>query len=171
MIRQTLVVALLAAAAASQAMAAGQTGTASASASAEAAPTPAPAREPLQELTPLAPLLPPVVITDTKVGTGREAVAGDQVYVNYTGWLFDAKAKKQHGKQFDSSAGRPPLTFPLGAGRVIKGWDQGVAGMKVGGKRTLVIPSELAYGPRGAGNGVIPPDAKLIFDVELVSIK
>jgi FKBP-type peptidyl-prolyl cis-trans isomerase FkpA len=168
MIRRTLVIALFAAAA-SPAMAAGQAGSAAATASSEAAP--APAREPLQELTPLAPLLPPLVITDTKVGTGREAVAGDQVYVNYTGWLFDAKAKKQHGKQFDSSAGRPPLTFPLGAGRVIKGWDQGVAGMKVGGKRTLVIPSELAYGPRGAGNGVIPPDAKLIFDVELVSIK
>jgi FKBP-type peptidyl-prolyl cis-trans isomerase FkpA len=168
MIRRTLVIALFAAAA-SPAMAAGQAGSAAATASSEAAP--APAREPLQELTPLAPLLPPLVITDIKVGTGREAVAGDQVYVNYTGWLFDAKAKKQHGKQFDSSVGRPPLTFPLGAGRVIKGWDQGVAGMKVGGKRTLVIPSELAYGPRGAGNGVIPPDAKLIFDVELVSIK
>jgi FKBP-type peptidyl-prolyl cis-trans isomerase FkpA len=107
---------------------------------------------------------------DTVVGTGKVAQAGHSVVVNYTGWLFNPQAPKQHGQQFDSSVGRGPFEFPLGAGRVIKGWDQGVAGMKVGGKRTLIIPSELAYGKRGAG-GVIPPDADLIFDVELLDVK
>jgi FKBP-type peptidyl-prolyl cis-trans isomerase FkpA len=112
-----------------------------------------------------------LIKTDTVVGKGKEAVAGKMVEVHYTGWLRDPKAEKQRGKQFDSSVGRGPFSFPLGAGRVIKGWDQGVAGMKVGGKRTLVIPGDLAYGPRGAGNGVIPPDATLIFDVELLDVK
>jgi FKBP-type peptidyl-prolyl cis-trans isomerase FkpA len=107
---------------------------------------------------------------DTVVGTGKEALPGAKVVVNYTGWLFNPQAPKQHGQQFDSSVGRGPFEFPLGAGRVIKGWDQGVAGMKVGGKRTLIIPSEMAYGKRGAG-GVIPPDADLIFDVELLDVK
>ena len=112
-----------------------------------------------------------LIKTDSVVGKGKEAVAGKVVEVHYTGWLRDAKAEKQHGKQFDSSVGRGPFSFPLGAGRVIKGWDQGVAGMKVGGKRTLVIPGELAYGARGAGNGLIPPDATLIFEVELLDVK
>jgi FKBP-type peptidyl-prolyl cis-trans isomerase FkpA len=107
---------------------------------------------------------------DSKVGSGKEAVAGNTVAVHYSGWLFDEKAANQHGKAFDSSVGRGPFEFPLGAGRVIKGWDQGVAGMKVGGKRTLIIPAELGYGARGAG-GVIPPNAKLIFDVELLDVK
>ena len=111
-----------------------------------------------------------LVKTDTVVGKGKEAVAGKTVDVNYTGWLHDAKAPNQRGKQFDSSVGRGPFSFPLGGGRVIKGWDEGVAGMKVGGKRTLVIPPELAYGPRGAG-GVIPPNATLVFDVELLDVK
>jgi FKBP-type peptidyl-prolyl cis-trans isomerase FkpA len=111
-----------------------------------------------------------LVKTDTVVGKGKEAVAGKTVEVHYTGWLHDAKADKQRGKQFDSSVGRGPFSFPLGAGRVIKGWDEGVTGMKVGGKRTLVIPAELAYGKRGAG-GVIPPDATLVFDVELLGVK
>jgi len=111
-----------------------------------------------------------LVKTDTVVGTGKEAVVGAAVQVNYTGWLYDAKAANMHGRQFDSSVGRGPFSFPLGAGRVIKGWDQGVAGMKVGGRRTLVIPSELAYGQRGAG-GVIPPGATLVFDVELLDVK
>ena len=112
-----------------------------------------------------------LIVTDSKVGTGKEALAGTEVLVNYTGWLYRPLAKLSHGKQFDSSVGREPLAFKLGAGRVIKGWDQGVAGMKVGGKRTLIIPSELAYGPRGAGNGEIPPNSALIFDVELVDVK
>jgi len=101
---------------------------------------------------------------------GKVAIAGKTVEVHYTGWLFEAAAAKQRGKQFDSSVSRGPFSFPLGAGRVIKGWDEGVAGMKVGGKRTLVIPAELAYGKRGAG-GVIPPDATLVFDVELLDVK
>jgi FKBP-type peptidyl-prolyl cis-trans isomerase FkpA len=108
--------------------------------------------------------------TDTVVGKGKEAVAGKTVDVNYTGWLHDPAAKNKRGKQFDSSVGRGPFSFPLGAGRVIKGWDEGVAGMKVGGKRTLVIPPEMAYGSRGAG-GVIPPNATLVFDVELLDVK
>jgi FKBP-type peptidyl-prolyl cis-trans isomerase FkpA len=111
-----------------------------------------------------------LIKTDTVVGTGKEAVAGTTVQVNYTGWLHDPKAADLHGAKFDSSIGRGPFSFPLGAGRVIPGWDQGVAGMKVGGKRTLIIPSELAYGQRGAG-GVIPPGATLVFDVELLDVK
>jgi FKBP-type peptidyl-prolyl cis-trans isomerase FkpA len=111
-----------------------------------------------------------LVKTDTVVGKGKEAVAGKTVEVNYTGWLYEPSAAKQHGKQFDSSIGRGPFSFPLGGGRVIKGWDEGVAGMKVGGKRTLVIPPEFGYGARGAG-GVIPPNATLVFDVELLDVK
>lgn len=100
---------------------------------------------------------------DTTVGTGDEAVAGKNVVVHYTGKLTD-------GTQFDSSVGRGPFDFDLGAGQVIRGWDEGVAGMKVGGKRTLTIPSDLGYGPRGAG-GLIPPNATLIFDVELLQVR
>jgi len=111
-----------------------------------------------------------LVKTDSVLGTGKEAVSGTTVIVNYTGWLHDAKAKDLHGAKFDSSIGRGPFSFPLGAGRVIKGWDQGVAGMKVGGKRTLVIPPDLGYGARGAGNA-IPPGATLVFDVELLDVK
>ena len=107
-------------------------------------------------------------VEDTKVGTGAEAVAGKKVFVHYTGWLYEGGNK---GKKFDSSLDRgKPFSFPLGAGMVIKGWDQGVAGMKVGGKRTLIIPSALGYGARGAGSD-IPPNADLIFDVELLDVK
>lgn len=108
---------------------------------------------------------------DAVIGSGAEALSGNIVSVHYSGWLFDAKAPKYHGKPFDSSIGRGPFEFPLGAGRVIRGWDHGVAGMKVGGKRTLVIPPELAYGERGAGRGLIPPGATLVFDVELLGVK
>jgi FKBP-type peptidyl-prolyl cis-trans isomerase FkpA len=117
-----------------------------------------------------APVAPSLQQVDVKIGTGKEAIAGSTVVVHYSGWLFDAKDAKQHGAAFDSSVGRGPFSFPLGAGRVIKGWDQGVAGMKVGGKRTLIIPAELGYGARGAG-GVIPPNATLVFDVELLDVK
>jgi FKBP-type peptidyl-prolyl cis-trans isomerase FkpA len=106
---------------------------------------------------------------DTKVGSGKTAVSGNTVSVHYTGWLYAPKANNQHGAQFDSSVGGEPFTFQLGAGRVIKGWDEGVAGMKVGGKRTLIIPADLAYGARGVGP--IPPNATLIFDVELIDVK
>lgn len=109
--------------------------------------------------------------TDVKVGSGAEAKAGQTVSVHYTGWLYERSAADKHGTKFDSSRDRgTPFNFPLGGGRVIKGWDEGVVGMKVGGQRTLVIPPEMAYGPRGAG-GVIPPNATLIFDVELIDIK
>lgn len=114
---------------------------------------------------------PQVEIIDIKTGEGAEAQEGSSVAVHYTGWLFDTKAKKNHGKKFDSSYDRGrPITFILGAHRVIPGWEQGLQGLKVGGKRTLIIPSELAYGDRGAG-GIIPPDATLIFDVELMAVK
>jgi FKBP-type peptidyl-prolyl cis-trans isomerase len=105
--------------------------------------------------------------TDTKVGTGKTAAAGQDVEVHYTGWLYVGGTK---GSQFDSSRGRGPFSFPLGAGRVIKGWDEGVAGMKEGGQRTLIIPPQLGYGDRGAG-GVIPPNATLLFEVELLKVK
>ncbi|MGZ8258265.1 MAG: FKBP-type peptidyl-prolyl cis-trans isomerase [Methylotenera sp.] len=108
---------------------------------------------------------------DTQVGTGREAEAGFNVTVHYTGWLYDAAAEGNKGKKFDSSLDRKqPFNFFLGGGQVIQGWDEGVQGMKIGGKRTLIIPSEMGYGARGAG-GAIPPNATLIFDVELLDVK
>jgi FKBP-type peptidyl-prolyl cis-trans isomerase FkpA len=108
---------------------------------------------------------------DTQVGTGREAEPGFNVTVHYTGWLYDPAAKDGKGQKFDSSMDRnQPFNFFLGAGQVIQGWDDGFAGMKVGGKRTLIIPSEMGYGARGAG-GAIPPNANLIFDVELLAVK
>ena len=104
---------------------------------------------------------------DTVVGSGDEAKAGKHVTVHYTGWLFE---NGQAGRKFDSSKDRnDPFVFPLGAGHVIRGWDEGVQGMKVGGQRTLIIPAELGYGARGAG-GVIPPNATLKFDVELLAV-
>ena len=154
MIRRSILLAMLCAAAASMSHAAGQ------DASAQAA---APAAE----------VANPLVKIDNVVGTGKEAGPGNTVVVNYTGWFYKPLATRQRGRKFDSSldAGREPLVFPLGAGKVIKGWDQGLVGMKVGGKRTLIIPSELAYGKRGAGGGSIPADADLIFDVELIDVK
>jgi FKBP-type peptidyl-prolyl cis-trans isomerase len=105
-----------------------------------------------------------LIIEDLSVGNGDEAVPGKTVIVHYTGWLTN-------GAKFDSSKDRnDPFDFPLGAGHVIRGWDQGVAGMKVGGKRKLTIPPELGYGSRGAG-GVIPPNATLVFEVELLAVK
>ena len=104
-----------------------------------------------------------LIIDDTLLGTGKTAAAGQNVTVHYTGWLTD-------GKKFDSSKDRDdPFVFPLGAGHVIRGWDEGVQGMKVGGSRKLTIPPELGYGARGAG-GAIPPNATLVFEVELLGI-
>lgn len=111
-----------------------------------------------------------LIKTDIKLGAGAEATAGQQVSVHYTGWLYDEAAVEHKGKKFDSSRDRnQPFEFPLGAGHVIKGWDVGVADMKVGGQRTLIIPSSMGYGARGAG-GVIPPNATLVFDVELLGV-
>jgi len=110
-------------------------------------------------------------MTDGKVGTGNEAAAGRQVSVHYTGWLYDAAAPDHKGTKFDSSRDRnEPFDFRLGAGQVIRGWDDGVVGMKVGGQRTLTIPPEFGYGARGAG-GVIPGNATLVFDIELLDVR
>jgi FKBP-type peptidyl-prolyl cis-trans isomerase len=109
--------------------------------------------------------------TDLAPGNGPEIKSGQTALVHYTGWLYDAGAPDNKGQKFDSSLDRnEPFEFPVGAGMVIKGWDEGVVGMKVGGKRRLVIPPEMGYGSRGAG-GVIPPGATLVFDVELVEIR
>ena len=111
-----------------------------------------------------------LIKTDNKVGDGVTAAAGQNVTVHYTGWLYDESAADNKGKKFDSSRDRnEPFVFPLGAGRVIKGWDEGVAGMKIGGQRTLTIPASMGYGARGAG-GAIPPNATLVFDVELLGV-
>lgn len=107
-------------------------------------------------------------IIDIKPGTGPTPQPGQICVVRYTGWLWKNGTR---GKKFDSSAGRRPFEFPLGEGRVIAGWDEGVASMQVGGKRNLIIPPDLAYGEAGAGNGIIPPDATLIFEIELLAIK
>jgi FKBP-type peptidyl-prolyl cis-trans isomerase FkpA len=149
MIRRSILLAMLCAAAATSSYAAGQASSASAEAAAN-----------------------PLVKIDNVVGTGKEATVGSTVSVHYTGWLYKPMLVKQRGKKFDSSVDRKePFEFPLGAGKVIKGWDQGVVGMKVGGKRTLIIPSAMAYGPRGAADGMIPANADLIFDVELLDVK
>jgi len=127
------------------------------------------AAPPLQNLPPEP--VSALVTIDRVVGSGVEAKPGQRVQVHYTGWLYSPSAEDGRGKKFDSSkdSGRP-FVFPLGAGRVIQGWDQGVAGMRVGGQRVLIIPAALGYGARGAG-GVIPPNATLIFEVELLSLQ
>ncbi len=110
-------------------------------------------------------------ITDVIDGDGLTAEAGQEVVVHYTGWLYDPEQPENKGEKFDSSVDRgDPFSFPLGAGRVIRGWDEGFAGMRIGGKRVLVIPPDMGYGARGAG-GVIPPHATLMFEVELLDIK
>ena len=112
-----------------------------------------------------------LVKTDDVTGSGNEAVTGRRVTVHYTGWLYDQAKGDRKGKKFDSSRDRgEPFDFRLGAGEVIRGWDEGVAGMKVGGRRTLTIPPDYGYGTSGAGS-VIPPNATLVFDVELLDVK
>ncbi len=113
---------------------------------------------------------PGLQVTELAPGHGDPVAAGAWVRVHYTGWLHDPAAPDGKGRQFDSSKQRGPFVFQLGQGRVIRGWDLGVAGMRAGGKRRLVIPPELAYGERGAG-GVIPPQATLLFDVELLEFR
>ena len=123
-----------------------------------------------------APSAAPAVVTelvkkDIVEGQGKVAVKGKGVLVNYTGWFYDPAAPGMKGAKFDSSEGRStPFGFVVGAGRVIKGWDEGVPGMKEGGKRTLIIPPALAYGEKGAGGGKIPPNATLLFEVELIKL-
>lgn len=107
--------------------------------------------------------------TDVRVGTGAAASAGQVLTVHYAGWLYDENKPSQKGLQFETSVGGTPFSFVLGAGQVIRGWDQGLPGLRVGGTRQLVLPPSLAYG--SARNGVIPPNATLIFDIELVSIQ
>jgi FKBP-type peptidyl-prolyl cis-trans isomerase FkpA len=127
----------------------------------EQPPTPEEGRSSVSEL----------IKADQTVGAGNEAVAGRRVTVHYTGWLYNETAADKKGTKFDSSRDRnEPFEFGLGAGEVIPGWDQGVAGMKVGGRRLLTIPPGMGYGARGAG-GVIPPNATLVFDVELLNVR
>jgi FKBP-type peptidyl-prolyl cis-trans isomerase FkpA len=139
---------------------------------AQAAPAPSPAPVPpeVEDARRVAESVG-LVIKDLKVGTGDVALPGAVVRVHYTGWLYDPKAPEGKGQKFDSSLDRgDPFMFALGAGKVIRGWDLGVAGMQPGGKRRLVIPPDLGYGERGAG-GVIPPNATLTFDVELLNVR
>jgi FKBP-type peptidyl-prolyl cis-trans isomerase FkpA len=112
-------------------------------------------------------------ITDIQVGAGKEAQKGKAAMVHYTGWLYDDKAPDKKGREFDSSAshGGLPFGFIIGVGRVIKGWDEGVPGMKVGGKRMLIVPPRLGYGDRDVGNGAIPPNSTLLFEIELIDVK
>jgi FKBP-type peptidyl-prolyl cis-trans isomerase FkpA len=111
----------------------------------------------------------PYTQTDLKVGTGATAALGNTLTVNYTGWLYDPDKPDDKGIVFDTSAGATPFSFTLGAGQVIKGWDQGVSGMKIGGIRRLIIPPSLAYG--GTRSGAIPPYSTLVFDIELVNVQ
>jgi FKBP-type peptidyl-prolyl cis-trans isomerase len=121
---------------------------------------------------PEAPPAEPLVITDLMLGVGDEALPGMVCLVHYTGWLYDQHAKDHRGRKFDSSRERgQPLSFPLGAGHVIMGWDRGIVGMRVGGLRRLAIPPALAYGDRNIGNGTIPPASTLLFEVELLAVE
>ena len=128
-----------------------------------------PADKPVAPKTP--PARPAYTRTDLQVGTGREAQKGQGLSVHYTGWLYDPAQPEMKGRMFDSSRERGPFNFQLGAGQVIPGWDQGFDGMKVGGRRRLIIPPSLGYGVDGAGGGIIPPNATLIFEMELLDVK
>jgi FKBP-type peptidyl-prolyl cis-trans isomerase len=121
---------------------------------------------------PTAPILPfaPFAQQELRIGAGADAATGRRATVNYTGWLYDPTRPENKGQQVDTSAGRAPFTFTIGAGQVIRGWDQGVPGMKVGGQRRLTIPPDLGYGANGAG-GVIPPNATLVFDIDLLDVQ
>ena len=120
---------------------------------------------------PVAPTIPPqpFAVTDLRLGTGAESANGRSLTVNYAGWFFSTTGADNKGALFDTSVGRAPYTFTLGAGQVIRGWDQGLGGMKVGGVRRLVVPPELAYG--AAGYLTIPPNTNLVFEVELLAVQ
>lgn len=119
-----------------------------------------------------APAITELVKKDVEIGTGEPIAAGEIAVVHYTGWLYDPAGPENRGRKFDSSRDRGrPFRFAVGAGSVIQGWDQGVLGMQVGGQRLLIVPSSLGYGPEGAGGGVIPPNAPLLFDIELLAIE
>mgnify|MGYP001040438345 FL=1 len=121
---------------------------------------------------PVADAGPQLLVEDLRAGVGELARSGTQLIVHYTGWLYEPKALGYRGKQFDSSRDRgQPFTFRLGEGRVIKGWEAGILGMQVGGLRRLVIPPEMAYGSRDIGNGLIPPNSTLVFEVELLGVE
>lgn len=119
----------------------------------------------------LHPERPAYTRTDLQVGTGAEAQKGRNLSVHYTGWLYDHTKPDMKGRMFDSSRDRGPFNFQLGAGQVIPGWDQGFDGMKIGGRRRLIIPPSLGYGVDGAGGGIIPPNATLLFEMELLEVK
>jgi FKBP-type peptidyl-prolyl cis-trans isomerase FkpA len=139
-----------------------------ASASAPSAPAVKPMAKPS---APKAPERPAFMRTDLQMGTGREAQKGKGLSVNYTGWLYDPSRPDLKGRMFDTSKDRGPFNFVLGKGDVIPGWDQGFDGMKIGGRRRLIIPPNLAYGVDGAGNGIIPPNATLVFEMELLDVQ
>ena len=134
-------------------------------------PPPVPPSQPEPPAT-LAPQAETVLVTDLVAGIGDEALPGHTVVVHYTGWLFDPSAQDKRGRQFDSSRDRKqPFSFPLGAAHVIRGWEQGVPGMKVGGLRQLVIPPSLGYGARNIADGLIPPHSTLLFEIELLAVE
>ena len=118
-----------------------------------------------------APVKPAFTRTDLQAGTGREARKGSRLSVHYAGWLYDSTRADLKGRMFDTSKDRGPFDFVLGAGQVIPGWDQGFDGMKIGGRRRLIIPADLAYGVDGAGGGIIPPNATLLFEMELLDVQ
>ena len=140
-----------------------------ASPGASAEPSAKPATPPAEKPAP--PARPAFTRTDLQAGTGREAQKGKGLTVQYTGWLYDPSKPDLKGRMFDTSRDRGPFNFVLGAGQVIPGWDQGFEGMRIGGRRRLVIPPDLAYGVDGAGNGIIPPNATLIFEMELLDVQ
>ena len=140
-----------------------------ASAEKPAAPAPVAPKSSVAPKTP--PARPAYTRTDLQVGTGQEAQKGRRLSVHYTGWLYDPSQPEMKGRMFDSSRERGPFDFQLGAGQVIPGWDQGFDGMKIGGRRRLIIPPSLAYGVDGAGNGIIPPNATLLFEMELLGVQ
>lgn len=134
-------------------------------------PAGTPPPKPVAPVAPKPPARPAYTRTDLEVGTGREAQKGKDLSVHYTGWLYDPTKPDMKGRMFDSSKERGPFSFQLGAGQVIPGWDQGFDGMKIGGRRRLIIPPALGYGVDGAGGGIIPPNATLIFEMELLDVQ